>query len=146
MIYVEPFFYYRRDWRLKFVNLKNATMLNIMNERDQGKIWIPKIIFYNSPKRYFIKSDALSSISIRCEGTSNNKFSFEQNEYDEFQGNENSIIFENMYDLQLTCKFEFHFYPFDTQQCFIMVSIFKQIILFKLLISPICFYAQQCNP
>ena len=117
-----------------------------MNERDQGKIWIPKIIFYNNPKRYFIKSDALSSISIKCEGTSNNKFSFEQNEYDEFQGNENSIIFENMYDLQLTCKFEFHFYPFDTQQCFIMVSNFKQIIIFKLLISPICFYDQQFNP
>ena len=98
-------------------------MLNIINEKDQGRIWIPNIVFENSPKRIFIKSDSQSSISVKREGESIKKFSFEQNEYFEFQGNENAIVFENTYDLQLTCLFDFHFYPFDTQMCKIMVSI-----------------------
>lgn len=95
-----------------------------MNEKDQSKIWIPNILFYNNPKQTYIKPDALSSINIKREGNPLQKFSFEQNEYEEFQGNENSLIYENLYDLPLTCNFEFHYYPFDTQRCFLVVSQF----------------------
>ena len=96
--------------------------MNILNEKDQGRIWIPNILFYNNPERSFIRSDSLSSVVIERDGDSINKFSFEKNEFDEFEGNQNLLIYENIYDMQLTCQFEFHFYPFDTQQCFIKVS------------------------
>ena len=97
-------------------------MLNIMNEKDLGRIWIPTIVFENSPKRIFIKSESLSSISVKREEKAIKKFSFELNEYEEFQGAENAIVFENTYELQLTCLFDFHFYPFDIQLCRITVS------------------------
>ena len=97
-------------------------MLNALNEEDRSRIWIPNIIFENACEKMFIKNDDLSSISIKREGNPLHKFSFEQNEYEEFKGKYNSLKYQNTSTLQLICEFNLHFYPFDTQGCLIMVS------------------------
>ena len=104
------------------MNLKEYTLLNSMNEKDKDRIWIPNIVFDNCPARTYVQIDALSSLNVIRRGNFLKKFTFEQNEYQEFQGKENPIIFENIYFLKLTCKFDLHYYPFDTQACFIKVS------------------------
>ena len=95
-----------------------------MNEKDKDKIWIPNIVFSNSPDKIYTKVDSLSALNVIRRGNMLRKFNFEQNEFEEFQGNENPIIFENIYFLKLTCKFDLHYYPFDTQTCLITVSNF----------------------
>ena len=97
-------------------------MLNALNEEDRSRIWIPNIIFENACEKTFIRSDELSSISIKREGSPVLKFSFEQNEFEEFRGRNNPLKYQNTYSLQLICEFNLHYYPFDTQGCLIMVS------------------------
>ena len=93
-----------------------------MNEQDKNLIWIPKIVFDNNPERTFVEISPLSALSILLKGNLTRKFNFDLNEYEEFQGSENPVVFENIYDLKMNCKFELHFYPFDSQHCFITVS------------------------
>lgn len=93
-----------------------------MNDDDKSRIWIPKIVFDNNPGRKFVKITPLSALSVKYQGQPHNNFNFEINEFEEFRGNENPLVFENIYDLKMNCKFDFHYYPFDTQQCFISVS------------------------
>ena len=37
-----------KDLRLKFRNLKEDNFLNTVGREDAGKIWYPKVIFYNT--------------------------------------------------------------------------------------------------
>ena len=37
-----------RDSRVKFRNLKEETYLNTVGTQEAGKIWYPKVIFYNT--------------------------------------------------------------------------------------------------
>ena len=87
-----------------------------------NRIWIPKIIFENDQSRVFIKYEDLSMIKINRLGKAKSKFNFILNEYEEFAGSENPLVFENIYELKLNCELELHFFPFDTQHCLINVS------------------------
>ena len=93
-----------------------------MDDDDKDRVWIPKIVFDNNPGRTFVKITPLSALSVRLQGKPTNSFSFEINEYEEFKGSENGLVFENIYDLKMNCKFQLHYYPFDSQQCYITVS------------------------
>jgi len=48
-----------------------------------------------------------------------------RNEY--FKGSENPFIFEQFYDLNLRCNFDFTYYPFDQQLCGIEVGKFLKL-------------------
>ena len=111
----------RYDWRLSFVNLKNNSMLNAVNEQDQTRIWIPNLVFENSPDKKYIANEALSTLSIKKEGSFERSFNFELNEFEEFDGAVTPVVYGNTLDLKLMCELELHFYPFDTQNCYIKV-------------------------
>ena len=106
---------------MSFINLKNDS--NILTKVTSNRIWIPKIFFENDQSRVFIKYEDLSLIKIKRLGKPTSKFNFVLNEYMEFAGSENPLTFENSYELKLNCELELHFFPFDTQHCFINVSI-----------------------
>jgi hypothetical protein len=98
-------------------------MSNTLSDLDKERIWIPQILFYNNPERNYILTDPLSILSIRREGKAAKKFNFQLNEFEEFKGNENTLFFENLLEMKLTCDLELHYYPFDTQHCFITVRL-----------------------
>ena len=114
----------RIDWRLSFVNLKDKEASNGLSRKDRERLWFPNLVFENSQNGPFVKDEPLSVFNVKHEGHPTKKFNFDINEYQEYRGVESPIIFENIYELNLACEMELHFYPFDTQHCFIQVNIF----------------------
>ena len=96
-------------------------MLNAVNEQDQVKLWIPNLVFENSLEKKYVRNEALSTLSIKKEGNFERKFSFEMNEYEEYDGKMTPFVYANTYDMKLMCELDLHFYPFDTQTCYIKV-------------------------
>ena len=115
-------------------------MLNAVNEQDQSKIWIPNLVFENSPEKKYIANEALSTLSVKKDGSPERKFSFQLNEYEEYDGEMTPLVYGNMFDLKLMCELDLHFYPFDTQTCFIKVRFHshqdsESLIIVHILIS-----------
>ena len=92
-----------------------------MNEQDQTKIWIPNLVFENSRDQKYTTNEALSTINIEKEGNFEIKFNFHLNEYHEYHGITTPFVYENTFDMWFLCELDLHFYPFDTQTCFIKV-------------------------
>ena len=113
---------YRTDWRLEFINLNSEVAFNALSNEDKEKLWIPNLVFENNPKGLFVKNELLSVLRIQREGILEDKFDFQHNEYKWYKGAENPVSFENIYEMKLACEMELHFYPFDTQRCYIQVS------------------------
>ena len=112
----------RHDWRLTFVNLKNDSNKNKLDPEDRENIWIPNLVFENNANDAYIKNDALSSINVKMEGDPELKQTLDLLENEEFNGMFNPFVFSRIYEMKLGCDFELHYYPFDTQKCFIVVS------------------------
>lgn len=104
------------------MNLRNETRANKVNDEDLERIWMPSLVFENSPDRRMMRNDASSTTNVRREGKADVKFDFELNEHLEYKGSKNHLVYENIFDLALACQLELHYYPFDTQRCSIVVS------------------------
>lgn len=118
----------RYDWRLTYINLKDG--LNVLSKEDGKKIWIPKVFFENDLKKTYIKNEELSVVKIRKVMHEETKFNFQLFEHEEYYGSQNPLVFENSYELKLSCELDLHYYPFDNQQCLIQAS---SIRVFKLI-------------
>ncbi len=113
---------FRYDWRITFVNLKNNTKrVNAVGPDERNKIWIPNLVFDNSPNDAYIKNDALSSLIIKKEGPTTLKLNQNLQENEESTGNSNPLEYARNYELELGCDFQLHNYPFDSQMCSIKV-------------------------
>ena len=95
----------------------------MLSKADSQKLWIPKVVFENDQKRTFVKNEELSVIRVKRSKSKGIKFNFDLQEHQEFYGAKHPLWFENSYELKLSCELELHFYPFDTQLCFINASI-----------------------
>lgn len=105
------------------MNLKNDSNINRLDPDDRESIWIPNLVFENNADDAYIKNDALSSINVKMEGEPELKQTMDLLENEEFNGMFNPLIFARTYEMKLGCDFELHFYPFDTQKCYIVVRI-----------------------
>jgi hypothetical protein len=99
--------------------------MNTIGENGRNIVWIPNLIFDNSPTSVYIKNDPLSSLSVKPQEEPVSKFDFHFQEFEEFQGISNPLSFKSNYELELGCDFDLHLYPFDHQKCFITVNIFN---------------------
>jgi len=79
-------------------------VLNSLSNVDKEKLWIPNLVFTNNIGRLFVKNDPLSVLKILPEGTPVNRFDFKNNEHKLYKGSENPLLYENDYDLKLTCE------------------------------------------
>lgn len=113
---------FRFDWRLSYVNLKSETSENSLKGKDENKIWIPNLIFENDAKGQFVQVTPLSVLMVQKEGNPENKLDSSMNEYLEYKGTENPVMYENNYEMKLMCDLELHLYPFDSQFCYIKVE------------------------
>ena len=105
------------------MNLKNNSKLqNTFGFQEQNSLWIPKLIFDNNPSGGYIENDEMSILFAQPKAEPETKFNFDLNEYQEFKGSSNPIIYENTYMMKVGCELELHYYPFDTQKCYIVVG------------------------
>jgi len=105
-----------------FINLRNGTKrVNSVGPDERKKLWIPNLVFDNSPFDAYIKNDALSSLIVHREGPTSLVLNSDLQENEESSGNQNSLEYARNFELELGCDFELQKYPFDTQICSIVV-------------------------
>jgi len=130
--------FFRYDWRLSYANLKNNSKLeNTVGQKERNKIWIPSLVFDNSQKDAYIKNDALSSLSVKLVGLPELKINSDLQENEEFSGSTNPLVYARNFELILNCEFELHYYPFDTQQCYIVVRVYFLFITLNEIIDSV---------
>ena len=57
--------FFRFDWRLKFVNLRNdEKRKNTVGEKEREKLWIPNLIFENSVRDYHVKFQYIVIVNV----------------------------------------------------------------------------------
>ena len=95
---------------------------NALTGKDKQLVWFPNLVFENSLNGAYVKNEPLSVFKVQPGGKPEKRFNFNINEYQEYKGSESFIIYENIYEMNLSCEMELHYYPFDTQHCFIEVS------------------------
>ncbi len=107
---------------MKFNNIRGKSELsNTLGEEEQKSVWIPNLLFENSQSGTFTNNEPMSVLRVKHRGEPVTNFNFQLNEYEEFEGNANPLVYENNYDLKLDCEFELHYFPFDYQKCYITV-------------------------
>ena len=111
------------DLRLKMQNLKDDMQLNVLTWDERKDPWMPKVIFNNHKDRKRLLLDGNTSLLVRKEGngTYNGARSLEPAEV--YSGEENPLVYERSYSLDLECDFDLHSYPFDSQECFIELGV-----------------------
>ena len=119
---LNTYFIYRFDARLTFANLKNHG--NNIEKNEEDIIWIPQLIFDNTVLDIYIDNDALSSVEILKNGPPTRNPQHELLENYLYSGDTSPLIYSRDYDLKFTCEFELQYFPFDHQNCYIMVSQF----------------------
>ena len=98
--------------------------MNSVGPDERKKLWIPNLVFENSPFDAYIKNDALSSLIVHRESPTTLVLNSNLQENEESSGNLNSLEYARKFELELGCDFELHKYPFDTQMCSIVVILF----------------------
>ena len=104
------------DPRLKFYNLKDDSQ-NILSREEQNEIWLPVVVFDNTPKKITTLNDLKTFISVNKTG------SFKRSETDSvdniyiYQGSQNALTASRMYNNEFLCEYYLAYYPFDDQNC-----------------------------
>ncbi len=111
------------DNRLTFQNLKEENDgENNLGEDMWNVIWIPRLVFSNSLLEIRISNDDFSSLEVLRLGSPHLNSPSELHKNEIFDGAENPLVYTRVYALVLQCNFELKWYPFDYQECFILVS------------------------
>ena len=108
-----------KDYRLKYINMKKNTNKNLLTIKERNSIWIPQVIFSNTNEELERKTrnDAESFIVTRVEANSTPGPVDLPENFNIFDGEENSLIISRAYDTVWICDYNMMFYPFDTQVC-----------------------------
>ena len=103
-----------------------------MNVEARNEIWLPNLVFENSIPEVKIQNDDFSSLTVKKEGNPEvqaykifPQATTNSQESEKYSGESNPLVFARNYELKLGCEFMLHFYPFDTQTCFLKVIFMK---------------------
>ena len=105
------------DHRLKFRNLKVSKSANALNFEEVEKLWIPYLIFGNTPNAEGIMPTSQSEVTITRNGSYTVSKPDMVEEIHIFDGKDNKLTFLTVYTNDFKCKFQLEMYPFDTQTC-----------------------------
>ena len=110
---------------LTFENLKKKVD-NIINEIEKDSMWNPWIENVNvENKEKCTQSETAEILKV----VPNKNFTFEKTPYTDiynaflFKGSENKIVQNWDWTCEYICQFDYSWYPFDTQNCPIMLNI-----------------------
>merc|ERR1712117_320615 len=106
-----------KDSRVEFRNLKQENFLNTLSTDEAGKIWYPRVVFYNTRDTEETKYNDKSVITIRRNGTATiSPLEVMQNDHI-YSGIQNDLILSQVYTTSFTCEYDMGAYPFDVQKC-----------------------------
>jgi hypothetical protein len=110
------------DKRVEMINLHENTNLNILSAEFRDQIWAPRLVFFNTEDKQATEIDEKTFTAILKNGSSG-KVSLSKilNEH-LFEGSENPIIMERSYSTKFICTFDMSVYPFDNQECSIILT------------------------
>ena len=110
------------DNRLTFNNLREQKSSNLMGPDETNLVWFPTIVLENTKQKVEFRIDAKSIISVERNGTGTlADFTSTENKK-LFKGNENPLHYKRIDNIKLNCFYQLSWYPFDTQNCFILIG------------------------
>jgi hypothetical protein len=120
-----PLFTNRLYWfdkRVEMINLHENANLNILSSEFRDQIWAPRLVFFNTEDKQATEIDEKTFAAVLKNGSyeiaSLSKVSNEHL----FKGSENPIIMERSYSTKFICMFDMSVYPFDNQECSIILT------------------------
>ena len=111
-----------KDSRLQMFNVKKDMNLNILPANEKESIWVPVITFNNTNDGQVTLNDKKSKATISRQGNfTRSPQSYLDNIYI-FEGSENSVQNQRIYEIEWICNYQIQWYPFDTQRCSMVFS------------------------
>ena len=107
---------------LKFLPFRDSPDVNGLQPKEIATIWFPYFEFENTKQKLKSLIDDKASLSVlKVGGGELNERQDTENKLI-FKGNENPILYERFYSLVFECEFSLHWYPFDTQICYLDIQ------------------------
>ena len=109
------------DSRLRYKNLLDTELTNLVREEHKSQLWIPPLVFNNTDENIMVTDQTTAVLFINKRGghTAAPLTSINEDLY--YEGSENVLVLKIDYDLTFRCNFHLGDYPFDTQICKIEV-------------------------
>ena len=85
-------------------------------------LWIPTVKFNNTESKITSKNDKKSRITIEKNGHHTLADVNENTNYFKYKGSENRLSISRIYDVNFLCEYDFSWYPFDKQHCYINIT------------------------
>lgn len=103
------------DYRLRYHNLKLERSANLLTREEIDRLWIPFMVFSNTANNEATQGAANSEVTVSREGNFTRSPRNVLEEIDIFTGDDNKIIFDQVYSKTFKCEYQLDMYPFDTQ-------------------------------
>lgn len=133
---------YWYDSRLTFNNLKQELNLNVLTSEQIQQIWIPQLIFVNTQKE---SKTTIDEATVRVYFDSNQTYELAPMTSNEniflFKGSEHQLDITQHYDQEFVCDFHLEGYPFDVQECDLVIALSEVHDQFCRLVDRDIFYS-----
>jgi len=113
------------DQRLLMQNLKEDDHFNILADEERQLIWFPEIIFGNNDEVKRMVLDKKADIIVKREGVGYENDLSDLTAAELFDGFDNPFLYSRTYSTKFECDFNLKSYPFDTQECVIILKVPK---------------------
>jgi len=110
------------DDRLSFNNLRSSPKVNQIQPEEEARLWFPAFVFENTKQKIPGLVDGKSSLKVVKGGAGYISGSTAVENKLVFSGKDNFIVYERFYSEVFDCSFHLHWYPFDTQVCYLDVE------------------------
>nr|XP_045595897.1 uncharacterized protein LOC123756697 isoform X1 [Procambarus clarkii] len=109
-----------RDPRLQFRHLRRDRQLNIILPSEAEKMWVPVVAFLNAEKNQHTVVDTDTKITIERLGAALADHTEISKEARVYEGSDNNIRVARKYTVVFQCSFNFFYYPFNTDYCYMI--------------------------
>ena len=110
------------DSRLRWQDLKGDQSLNFLNPQERHSIWFPIIYFENTENKVEVPNDEKSKLLVKRNSKIPDVNEKELIKRAYFQGAKNPLIYSREFHLKLKCDFKLRYFPFDKQECYIIIN------------------------
>ena len=106
------------DVQAKYINLNEMATRNFLDDNETNLLWMPKILLSNSQKVTPTVPDISTVIYVekRTEGVSQ-IYAGQYRRALYYNGAENPLTLSRTDQEGFFCSFDYHWFPFDTQEC-----------------------------
>ena len=117
------------DVQVHWINLKERARRNFLNEDEKLKIWIPKINFGNSENIDPFLADKSAVVYVkRISNGSSSIYTGEKKRAFYYDGKDNPLTYKRSFQNSFFCDFNYKWFPFDTQHCYISFETFNSLV------------------